>query len=58
VFFRIHRHEEIPHGAQVLDAADEAAFTEGQWGDLLEGAKKGRELYMSQASAALKVVGN
>jgi hypothetical protein len=46
-FLRIHLHEELPHGQEVLAALGAAGLTEDDERDLLEGARRAAELYLS-----------
>lgn len=45
-FLEIHRHNELPHGDEILDYLTDAKLKEHHINDLLEGAKDGSKLFL------------
>ena len=45
-FLVIHQHEELPHGAQIIEALTTAKLSASQLHDLEEGAQIGRTMYL------------
>lgn len=52
-FFRIHRHEELPHGDQILDALRAEDLTRAEVQDLERGAEVATVLYLRMVEWAL-----
>jgi hypothetical protein len=46
-FLQIHRHEELPHGDQILDALKQAKLSHDEWADVGHGAKMASDFYES-----------
>jgi hypothetical protein len=46
-FLQIHRHEELPHGDQILDALDQAKLSHDEWAEVAQGAKMASDFYES-----------
>ena len=45
-FLVIHQHEDLPHGAQIIEALEAADLNRDQLADLLNGAKWGSTMYL------------
>lgn len=56
LFLRIHQHEELPHGDQIVDALNESSLEPRHYQDLREGAEKASVLYQRMARWALEPV--
>lgn len=55
-FLVIHQHEDLPHGAQIIEALQEGNLGESQLKDLTEGAAIGKTLYLRLFSWVLNGV--
>jgi Iron-containing redox enzyme len=54
-FLQIHFHEDLPHGAQIVDALTATDLTPQELDDLVEGARSGAVLYLRMARWALEL---
>ena len=54
-FLRLHLHDEVPHGDEVVDVLSRARLAESELADLECGAREGATLYLRMADWALGV---
>ena len=52
-FLRLHMHEQLPHGQQIIDALDAEPLSAEHQAHLAEGARKGAVMYLRMAEWAL-----